>query len=234
MSIGQVLKELRSDFPDVSISKIRFLESEGLVQPQRTSSGYRKFSYADVDRLRYILGAQRDHYLPLRVIKEHLDAIERGLEPPAVAGEAPRAPRAMHAVKDLPEPKEFSAPAGDLRMSRAELIANTELTDDLLDQLMGFGLIRTRPGTEFFDADALLVAATVARMSVFGIEPRHLRAFKTAADREVGLIDQVLAPIARGRDADAQARAEETAEELAALSVRLHAALVRVGLHTAH
>ena len=86
MSIGEVLGQLRSDFPDITISKIRFLEAEGLVEPERTASGYRKFSREDVERLRYVLSAQRDHYLPLRVIKEHLDAIDRGLEPPALNG----------------------------------------------------------------------------------------------------------------------------------------------------
>ena len=93
MSIGEVLRRLRDDFPDVSISKIRFLEAEGLIEPQRTASGYRKFSQADLEQLRYVLTAQRDHYLPLKVIREHLDAMARGLEPPAAAGEAPRAPR---------------------------------------------------------------------------------------------------------------------------------------------
>ena len=93
MSIGEVLAQLRTEFPDVTISKIRFLESEGLVEPARTPSGYRKFSHADVARLRFVLATQRDHYLPLRVIKEHLDALDRGLEPPAVPGERPRVPR---------------------------------------------------------------------------------------------------------------------------------------------
>ena len=95
MSIGEVLNRLRPDFPDVSISKIRFLEAEGLVEPERTPSGYRKFSLSDLERLRYILTQQRDRYYPLKVIREHLDAMERGLEPPTAAGEAARAPRVV-------------------------------------------------------------------------------------------------------------------------------------------
>lgn len=226
MSIGEVLGHLRPDFPDISISKIRFLESEGLVQPGRAPSGYRKFSYADLDQLRYVLTAQRDHYLPLKVIKEHLDAISRGLEPPAAAGEAPRAPRQMHAV---PAEQESGA-APDIRMSRTELLANSGLSAEQLTELEGFGLLAPRPGTEYFDSDALAVASTIAELAEFGLEPRHLRAFKTAADREVGLIDQVISPVAQQRDQDAKSRAEEMTNELGQLSVRLHSTLVAAGL----
>src|SRR5439155_13895174 len=102
MSIGEVLATLRAEFPDVTISKIRFLEAEGLIEPERTPSGYRKFSRDDVGRLRYVLGQQRDNYLPLRVIKEHLDAIDRGLEPPGGAGGGPRVPRALSPAEGLP------------------------------------------------------------------------------------------------------------------------------------
>ncbi len=231
MSIGEVLNHLRPDFPEVSISKIRFLEAEGLIEPERTSSGYRKFSYADLERLRYILSAQRDHYYPLKVIKEHLAAIERGLEPAEVAGEPPPAPRSMHAVKDGVDASEFGpTPASDLRMSRAELLAGSGLTDKQLTELMEFGMLRPRPGTRYFDADALVVASTIAKLTEFGLEPRHIRAFKTAADREVGLIDQIVNPVSHGRDDNAAARAADTVAELGALSVRLHAALVKTGL----
>jgi DNA-binding transcriptional MerR regulator len=231
MSIGEVLNHLRPDFPDVSISKIRFLEAEGLIEPERTPSGYRKFSWTDLERLRYILAEQRDHYYPLKVIKEHLDAMERGLEPPEAAGEAPRAPRSVRAVGVDEDASDFGpAPASDLRMSRAELIANSGLTDKQLTELMEFGMLRPRPGTRYFDADALVVAETIAKLTTFGLEPRHIRAFKSAADREVGLIEQVVSPVSRGRDDNAAARAADTAAELGALSVRLHAALVKSGL----
>src|SRR3954464_2955180 len=118
MSIGEVLASLRSEFPDVTISKIRFLEAEGLVEPERTASGYRKFSRDDVSRLRYVLSAQRDHYLPLRVIKQHLEAIDRGLEPPAIAGGGPQVPRALAVAEGLPGPEAFGREASELRRSR--------------------------------------------------------------------------------------------------------------------
>jgi DNA-binding transcriptional MerR regulator len=118
MSIGEVLGQLRGDFPDITISKIRFLEAEGLVEPERTSSGYRKFSREDVGRLRYVLTAQRDHYLPLRVIKEHLDAIDRGLEPPALGTNGPRVPRALVAAEGLPAPESFLPDVREFRLTR--------------------------------------------------------------------------------------------------------------------
>ena len=111
LSIGEVLATLRAEFPDVTISKIRFLETEGLVQPARTPSGYRKFSHADVERLRYVLGAQKEHYLPLKVIKEHLEAIDRGLEPPSSKAEGPRVPRALVSMDGFPSAEEFRPPA---------------------------------------------------------------------------------------------------------------------------
>jgi DNA-binding transcriptional MerR regulator len=231
MTIGEVLTRLRPDFPDVSISKIRFLESEGLIDPERTPSGYRKFSLADVERLRYILAEQRDHYYPLKVIKQNLEAMARGLEPPAVAGGSARAPRAFHAVPVDAEPEDFTpAPAADLRLTAAELAANAGLEAAQLDELVSFGLVRPRPGTEYFDSDALVVAATAAQLAAFGLEPRHLRAFKAAADREIGMIEQIVSPQARQRDDQAAARAAEMESELAALSVRLHTALVKIGL----
>lgn len=228
MSIGEVLAALRADFADVTISKIRFLEAEGLVEPQRTPSGYRKFTHDDVARLRYVLAAQRDHYLPLRVIKDHLDAIDRGLEPPEGAGR-PRVPRMVADGDGLPAPAEFGH-GGDLRLSRSELLDATGLDERLLAQLETFGLVVPRPGSAPYDADALVIGQAVAGLRRFGLEPRHLRAFKAAADREVGLIEQVISPTARQRNPESRARAEEAARELAALSVRLHAALVKAAL----
>jgi DNA-binding transcriptional MerR regulator len=234
MSIGEILNHLRPDFPEVSISKIRYLESEGLIEPERTPSGYRKFSWTDLERLRYILAAQRDRYYPLKVIKEHLDALERGLEPPESAGEPPRAPTAVRSVglgiADEGSSDFGPSPASELRMSRAELLANSGLTEAQLSDLMEFGMLRPRPGTRYFDADALVVAETIASLMTFGLEPRHIRAFKSAADREVGLIEQIVNPVSRGRGDNAAARAADTAAELGSLSVRLHAALVKTGL----
>ena len=234
MSIGEVLAQLRPDFPEVSISKIRFLEAEGLIEPERTPSGYRKFSHRDVERLRYVLTSQREHYLPLKVIKEHLDAIDRGLEPPELAPSGPQVPRVVLAGDGLPSADSFGE-ASELRLSRAELLASAEIDEQLLDQLETFGLVRTlKGGRPHYDGEALVIAKTAGELAAFGLEPRHLRAFKTAADREIGLVEQVVAPMRRHRDAGAKARAEEAIKQMAALSVRLHATLVKTGLRDPH
>ena len=230
MSIGEVLGQLRQDFPDITISKIRFLEAEGLVEPERTASGYRKFSREDVGRLRYVLSAQRDQYLPLRVIKEHLEAIDRGLEPPSDGSTGPRVPRALIAAEGLPDPEAFRPDLSEVRLSRRELLDAAGLQEPQLEALEQYGLLAPRTGTSHYDGDALVVAKTVAEMSRFGIEARHLRPFKAAAEREIGLVEQVVTPLVRQRGPEARARADEAARELAALSVKLHATLVRVGL----
>jgi DNA-binding transcriptional MerR regulator len=230
LSIGEVLDRLRTDFPEISISKIRYLESEGLVEPERTAAGYRKFSAADVERLRFVLICQREKYLPLKVIKEHLDAIDRGLEPPELPGGGPQVPRMVLAADNSPDPDAFRPDASGLRLSRRELAEAAAIDEALIDQLESFGLIRTRAGSTHYDGDALVVARTVGELAAFGLEPRHLRSFKTAADREVGLVEQVVAPLRGQRDPAAKARTEEVVRQLAALSVRLHATLVKTGL----
>jgi DNA-binding transcriptional MerR regulator len=231
MNIGEVLDRLRPDFPGITIPKIRFLEDKGLIKPERTPAGYRKFAAEDVDRLRYILTMQRDHYLPLRVIGEHLDAIDRGLEPPPIEAVVPTVPKVALAADGLPSPESFGR-NDHVRLSRKELVKIAEVSEDLLDQLEQYGLIVPRAGTGHYDTDALVIAKSARELADFGFEPRHLRAFKTAADREIGLVDQVVAPLRRGRDAAAKARAEEAVSEIAALSVRLHATLVKTGLRS--
>jgi len=224
LSIGAVLTRLKSEFPDVSISKIRFLESEGLVTPHRTPSGYRQFSDADVARLRYVLGAQRDHYLPLRVIKDQLDAIDRGLEPGTPEA---RLPRSL-TVAEGPSPRDF-APTAQVRMTRAELLAQSGLSATSLAELEQFGLISAGPGG-YFDADAVHVAGTAAELLAVGLEPRHLRSFRTAADREATLITQLVSAQAHQRDPDARERAGAEAAQLASTILRLHSQLVKAGL----
>lgn len=230
LTIGDVLAHLKVDFPDLTISKIRFLEDAGLIQPDRTPSGYRKFSSADVSRLRYVLAQQRDHYLPLRVIKEQLDAIDRGLVPSGSAA-SPRVPHvAIAAIEDnAPTAEHFRPAPAALRLSKDELLNAAGLRADQLAELEQFGLISAKPGG-FYDDDALAVGKIVADLARFGLEGRHLRAFRTAAEREVGLFSQVVGPMSHQRGSEAKARAEETVRELAALSVRLHAALVQIGL----
>jgi DNA-binding transcriptional MerR regulator len=232
ITIGQAVADLKAEFPDVDIkeSKIRHLENEGLVEPERTPSGYRKYSVQDMEKLRYIIRAQREHFLPLRVIREHLDALDRGLEPPALSG-APSIPGSLMA-NPAPGAESLLSHSADVRISRRELIKTAEITEELLDQLENFGLVRTRTGSKHYDSDALVIAKVAGELAAYGIEPRHLRAFKTAADREVGLLEQVLSPIRRSREDGAEGRAAQTMDEMAVLSVRLHAALVKSGLRS--
>ena len=228
LSIGEVLTRLRTEFTDITISKIRFLESEGLIEPQRTPSGYRKFTTNDLDRLRFVLLAQRDQYLPLKVIKENLDAMDRGLTPAkAVGGVA--TPR-LAAADGVLTADQFASD-NDLRLTRAEMLSASNLTDEQLTEIESYGLVAIRG--RHYDSDGLAVAKAVAEISAFGIGARHLRAFKTAADREIGLVEQVTTPLLRQKGSESKARAEEVERELASLSIRLHASLVRAGLHRA-
>jgi DNA-binding transcriptional MerR regulator len=230
MSIGEVLGQLRSEFPDVTISKIRFLEGEGLITPTRTPSGYRKFSRDDVGRLRFVLAAQRDQYLPLRIIKDQLAALDRGLQPATAGQNGPQVPAGVaDETPGLPNAADFLPEVSELRMSRNELLDAAGLESEQLEQIENFGLVSPRPGGHY-DGDALVIAKTVAAMSRFGLEPRHLRSFRTTAERELGLVEQVVAPLVRQRGPEARGRADEVARELASLSVRLHATLVRAGL----
>ena len=220
---------MRSDFSDITISKIRFLESEGLIEPQRTPSGYRKFTTSDLDRLRYVLLAQRDQYLPLKVIKDNLDAIDRGLQPAQVGAVAtPRPTMSVATIDGEMAPSSFGE-VSEMRLSRDELLKNSGLKEDQLVELEGYGLIA--PRGRHYDGDALSVAKAVTEMGGFGIEPRHLRSFKSAADREIGLIEQVITPLTRQKNSESKARAQEVQKEIASLSIRLHAALVRGGLN---
>ena len=230
LAIGAVLAALREDFPDISVSKIRFLEAEGLVTPARTGSGYRSYSEADVDRLRYVLTAQREHYWPLKVIREALDAMDRGLTPPPGPDGAlarPEVPRPA-ADRDVPSAASLTA-ATPLRLTRAELAASAGLDSATLEALETFGLLRPDGSGHFGDA-ALTVAHTAAALAAYGLEPRHLRPFRTAADREIGLVQQVVTPhrsSARGRSGGA---AKDPTGEVLHLCIALHTALVKDGL----
>lgn len=231
LSIGEVLAELRAEFPDTTISKLRFLEAEGLVEPRRTPAGYRKYSREDVARLRFVLTAQRDQYLPLRVIREQLAERDR-----TGAGEAVRSRPTLVAVGPAGEVPGRSdsagAESGDMRLDRAGLIARSGIEESVLTELERLGVLVSRP-PGWYDADALIIARAVVGLAAYGLQPRHLRGYRTAADREVGLFEQLLAPMARQNDPAARARAAEAARELAGLSQQLHAALVRVGLRGA-
>jgi MerR family regulatory protein len=218
LGIGEVLAKLRADFPDISVSKIRFLESEGLIAPARSPSGYRKFAVADVERLRYILTAQRDHYLPLRVIRERL-------VPAAAANPADRA-GSRGTAPGAPGPGGHDGQP--VMLTRRELLDAAGISDDQLADLEDFGLLRRR-GRQY-GQDALEVARTVAGMAAYGVEARHLRAVRAAAEREISLIEQVVAPTLRQRSAAARQQAGAAARQIAALSLRLHRALIETAL----
>ena len=200
VGIGQVLAELRPEFPDISPSKIRFLEAEGLITPARAESGYRRFAVADIERLRFILTAQRDEYLPLRVIKERLDALdgdEAGAPPPVA-------------------------------MTRSELLEATGADEEILAELEDYGLVRR---ARMYGMEAIAVVRAAVAVREYGIEPRHLRAVKAAADREVSLVEQVVAPLARQRGS--REPALRAARDVAGHIARLHATLVEDGLNEA-
>ncbi len=224
LSIGDVLKFLKPEFSDISISKIRFLETEGLVEPQRTASGYRKYSHADIARLRYVLSLQRDQYMPLRVIKERLDALDRGLEPDEVNKVSPRA---LVSVDSLPTAQDFVQNA-PLRLTSIELLEASNAEKSQLDQAKEFGLISA--SAEAYNADDVAVLKSIVALGKYGIEPRHLRPFKIAAERELGLITQVVSTLAHQKDPELAQQAQDVARDIAALSVGLHSSLVRAGL----
>jgi DNA-binding transcriptional MerR regulator len=205
VSIGQVLDELSPEFPDISPSKIRFLEAEGLIQPLRSSSGYRRFSSADIKRLRFILTAQRDEYLPLRVIKERLDALD-GAGSGAAAGGGPGA-------------------VPPLAMTRSELLSAAGAAEELLAELEDYGLIRR---ARSYGTQALSVLRSAVQLGGYGIQPRHLRAVKAAAEREAALVEQTVAPLARQKGS--REPALRAAHDIAAHVARLHATLVEDGL----
>lgn len=220
LTIGEVLNQVRSEFDDISISKIRFLEAEGLIVPSRTKSGYRKFSSSDVEKLRYILRMQRDHYLPLKVIKEHIEAIDRGLKPEIDEIEKPKVPSALVDLNQLGIKK------SNIRVTREELIANTSITDQDLKESEDYGLIKVLADKRHYDDIAVKTARVIAALSGFGLEPRHLKFFKSGSDRESSLIKQVASPMSRSKRPDAGEQALEMMREISNLTNQLHFILV--------
>ncbi|HVD63895.1 MAG TPA: MerR family transcriptional regulator [Lapillicoccus sp.] len=231
-TIGGVLAALAADFPDLTISKIRFLEAEGLVTPHRTGAGYRTYSDRDVERLRYILTAQRDRFWPLKVIRDALDAMDRGLQAsePDDPDARPRVPDPT-ADPDVPTATELAAPPV-LRLTARELREAAGLDRSTLDALETYGLVRA-DSRGHFDDDALAVARVAVALAAYGVEPRHLRPFRTAADREIGLVQQIVRPArsAAGRLPRGEVPVpEDPTPEVLRLCVALHTALVRSGL----
>ena len=228
LSIGGVIALLGPEFPDLTVSKVRFLENEGLVTPERTASGYRRFSAEDRERLRYVLTAQRDRYLPLKVIREELDALDAAIADGSTTALLPRA-----GADPVPgaTPDDFRSDIRT-RLTRENVVEQSGVDPALVDALVGAGLIAAGRGG-FFDPEAVLVARTARDLAAHGVDVRHLRGFRTAADRQTGLITQIAGPVARKGDADARDRAAELAREIAALSVALHSTLVTVAVRHA-
>jgi DNA-binding transcriptional MerR regulator len=223
MSIGAVLDLLRPDFPDVTISKIRFLEAEGLVTPERTPSGYRRFTAYDCARLRFILTAQRDQYLPLKVIKAQLDAQPDGELPQS--GSAYGVPRLVSVDTELDDGFDGMAPA-QVRLRREDLLARSGIDEALLTELVKAGVIK--PGQAgFFDEHSVVIAQCAKALEDYGVEARHLRAFRSAADRQSDLIAQIAGPVVKAGKAGARDRADDLAREVAALAITLHTSLIK-------
>ena len=226
-SIGQVLKVLKEDFPDISISKIRFLEGEGLISPERAPSGYRRYSDHDVKRLHYILDVQKNHYLPLKVIRENLEAMDAGEQPPAAAPSQPTLPTPV--AEDLPPalPPQRPAIAGKrtIHITRKELLQISGLTEATLSELEQHGLVTPRRGTAYYGRDALTIAVAARKLAAYGMDARHLRAIKQVAEREAALIEQAVQAHGRRRTAS-----RESIAEVMKLVMYAHAALLRTAI----
>jgi DNA-binding transcriptional MerR regulator len=237
VSIGDVLERLRDEFPDVTVSKIRFLESQGLIDPERTPSGYRKFYDADVERLRWVLRQQKDHFLPLKVIKERLDEIDHrgGLD---VAGDSVSAIGDATGALDTDDPAADGADPIPLELSgmsltRGELAQAAELDEEDLAELEAFGLVRPCVATRnrvLFDEDALAVARVAGEFLGQGVEARHLRMYRAFAEREADLFTQLLLPYRNRRNPEATAEAAQRMGDLADLGRRFRTALLRQAL----
>ena len=209
LSIGEVINLLRDDFPDVSVSKIRFLESQGLIDPGRSDSGYRQFDQADLARLRFILQQQRDHFLPLKVIKSKLTLWERG--------------------EDLST--KISRPAANIEstgepLSRDDLLRRSGLSATQLDELMEAGVLRSLGEPEVFGPEAGIVATEAKRLMDQGLEPRHLRTVRLSVDREADLLRQLTAPLMRANNAEARARAKDVLELTGGSVQAMHRAML--------
>ncbi len=210
LSIGEVINLLRDEFPDVSVSKLRFLESQGLLNPARASSGYRQFDSEDLKRVRYILTQQRDHFLPLKVIKSKLTLWERGEEP----------------GPDEIEPLEDTLEVEGEPLTRTDLLRRSGLSDQDLDALIEHGLVAPSADATVFPADALSVAIECRRLLDAGFEARHLRTVRLGVEREADLLRQLTAPLLRSDSAEAKSRARDVLSGCADSIQALHRAIL--------
>lgn len=228
-SIGQVLDLLKDEFPDISISKIRFLESQGLIDPERNKSGYRKFDEADVSRLRWILEQQRDHFLPLKVIKERID--HEGFDEAGGRGE-PTGDGAGSGSRAQGRPNPLDPGAVSVSMTLDELATASGLSRPKVMELQKFGLIEPLDdgALAHYGAEAAIVAKVAAGFLAHGLEPRHLRAYKSATEREAGLLEQRIMPLVMQRTAKSRNQSQDVLVELINLGSELRLSLLRCAL----
>ncbi len=226
-SIGEVLVSVKAEFPDITISKIRFLESEGLIEPERTPSGYRKFYPDDIERLKSILRMQRDEYLPLKVIKERLLRHDGGdQEPLSLDGSAGASPEGPEPTQELAD-----APTG-LQMSLEEMSAATAIDRDRIKELEAFGIVCSHgpEGARYYDGDDYIVLSIVKDFFRHGIEPRHLTMYKHFVDRESAFFEAIVAPMLRQKNPEARRAASLTLTDLSNASRKFKQALLRTNL----
>jgi DNA-binding transcriptional MerR regulator len=228
-SIGEVLVAVKTEFPDITISKIRFLEAEGLIEPERTPSGYRKFYVDDVDRLKSILRMQRDEYLPLKVIKERL--LKQDVEGEAEEGDGGAEGGAEADAEADADEGLAEAPTG-LQMSIEEMSAATGVERERIRELESFGIVCSHgpDGARYYDGDDYIVLSIVKDFFRYGIEPRHLTMYKHFADREAKFFEDLVAPRLRQKNPDARRLAAETLADLSVTSRKFKQALLRTNM----
>jgi len=220
-SIGQVMTLLKPEYSDLSISKIRYLEQEGLITPERAPSGYRRYAESDIERLRYILESQQRHYLPLKVIRENLDRLDHGASS-AVPQTTDDDDRASITAEISPRP---APPRRAIRVTRRELLRLSGLSEATLRELERQELVTPKRGTAYYGRDALTIAVIARKLAEYGMDARHLRIVKQAAEREVGLVEQALAPHMRRNPS-----ARQVPAEVMQLVLHAHAAIMRSSL----
>ncbi|MGH2734587.1 MAG: transcriptional regulator FtsR [Actinomycetota bacterium] len=224
LSIGEVLEAVRAEFPDISISKIRFLEAEGLITPERTGAGYRKFYDKDLARLRYILSLQRDHFLPLKVIRERLQESGEALPEPGAAPPLPEPETGNGRSHQAPQ---MTIPT-DLQLDRSALAEASGLDERQLAGLQEFGLVSDDSG--YYDGTDLTVAKAARRLFDYGIEPRHLRMYRQWAEREASFFEQIVTPISMRKDPSSRLQASQSVRELLDCSRQIREAMLRTSL----
>lgn len=219
-TIGRVLEMIRPEFPDISVSKLRYLEAEGLISPDRQQpSGYRRFSQRDVDRLLYVLRAQRDRYLPLKVIREELEALDRGEQPVTVITEQEDAP----AKEPRPQPRAASTQG---LMTRRQVLTESGLGEAALIQLERLKIIQPRRGSQLYGREAVALADAAKKLAGYGVDLRQFRVLQQAAATEAALVEQALEPYRRRSGPPPEVMAD-----LYRIVLQAHAALLHGQIH---